>query len=243
MTKIKARHLLFLTLVSAQVLLIAGCVAEPQANDRGVGYRSVEPDEPSSGERGNLHMNEVSFAGSVRDDGTYDPDDVFIELWNRHPRPINISRWHLIIEGDEVATIRLPAITEPIPANGFFVIAAKADGAFGPTADLIIPELKLGKGYLYIELRDNDLRLMENAGSKSERVFAGGYDLVKVRSMERNQVIFANIGSNSRNWHAYSQRETFRPTVAPGFQVHTMASPGTPNSPDYSGFSSGGAVD
>jgi hypothetical protein len=94
-----------------------------------------------------------------------------------------------------------------------------------------------------MELRDNDLRLMENAGSKSERVFAGGYDLVKVRSMERNQVIFANIGSNGRNWHAYSQRQTFTATVAPGFQAHTMASPGTPNSPDYSGFSSGGAVD
>lgn len=81
----------------------------------------------------------------MRDDGTYDPDDVFIELWNRHPRPLNISRWHLIIEGDEVATIRLPTITDPIPANGFFVIAAKRDGAFGPTADLILPELKLGR--------------------------------------------------------------------------------------------------
>lgn len=241
MTRLKT-DVLGWALVVGLAALVAGCTAEPEPNDRGVGYRPVEPGEPSSGERGNMTVNEIHFAGSVRDDGTYDPDDVFIELWNRHPRPINISRWHVIIEGDVVRTLRLPTITDPIPPNGFYVIAAKADGAFGANADLIVPELKLGKGYVLVELRDNDLRLMESAGSLGERVFAGGYDLVKARSMERNQVIFANIGSNGRNWHAYAAPATF-PTVAEGYRTHTMASPGTANSPDYSGFSSGGAVD
>jgi hypothetical protein len=237
--RVTSRHLLAMAIVA----LLAGCIAEPPPNDRSVGYRSVEEGEPSSGERGNMTLNEMNFAGSVKDDGTYDPDDVFIELWNRHPRPINISRWHVIVEGDVIRTLRLPTITDPIPPNGFFVIAAKADGAFGASADLIVPELQLGKGYNYIEIRDNDLRLMENAGSLGERVFAGGYDLVRARSMERNQVIFANIGSNGRNWHAYSMSETYKPTVAEGYQKYTMASPGVANSPDYSGFSSGGSVD
>jgi hypothetical protein len=227
--------------LSALLFATLGC-EEPEPNDRGVGYRPVLPGEPSSGERGNILVNEIHFAGSVRDDGFYDPDDVFIELWNRHPRPINITGWHIIIEGDQIITLRLPVITDPIPANGFFVIAAKPDGAFGASANLIVPELKIGKGYAYIEIRDNDLRLMENSGSKYERLFAGGYDLVKARSMERNQVIFANIGTFNRNWHAYSVREPL-PSVAEGYRRHTLASPGEANSPDYSGFSSGGNLD
>ena len=144
------------------------------------GYESESPDylsgqfgEPTSGERGNMQVTEIGWAGSVSDEGVWDPDDVFVEFQNRHPRPINVSGWRLIIEGDQVRTHRLPTIQDPIQPNDFFVIAAKDDGAF-QNADLIVPELKLGKAYVQVEFRDQNRKLIESAGSTSERLFTGG---------------------------------------------------------------------
>jgi hypothetical protein len=93
-----------------------------------------------------------------------------------------------------------------------------------------------------VELRDHDRRLMEDGGSTTQRVFTGGYDGVTVRSMERVQLIFGNRGSNSRNWHAYSDDTGFD-TIAEGYRQYTLASPGVANSPDYSGNASSGAFE
>lgn len=209
-------------------------------------YRSIDPDDPSastSGERGNLMITEIGWAGSVDNEGNWDPDDVFIEIQNRNPRPINMSNWRLIVEGDHIQTYRIPTLDEPLQPNDFLVIAAKKDGAFGEVADTIIEDLKLGKTYVHIELRDVDRRLNEGAGSNSERVFTGGYDTYATRSMERVQVIFGNRGGDSRNWHAYSQNSVVEGTVAKGWEERTFASPGIANSPDYSGSSSAGGFE
>lgn len=234
--------------VAACVLAWAavGCEEPTPINSelRSPQYRVVDPDDPgpTSSERGNVMITEINFAGSVSDSGEHDPDDVFIELRNMNPRPINISRWHLILEGDFVRTIVLPELTDPIAPNAFFVIAAKDDGAFGEVADVVLPELELGNTYVHIELRDADLRLQEGAGSESQRVFCGGYDTRTVRSMERIQLIFANRGNASRSWHAYSDQVGF-PTISEGWRERTLASPGEANSRDYSGSAAGGGFE
>lgn len=236
------RQLKWIVLISASLSLLAACEA-PQENDRSPEYRSLEPGEPSSGERGNMMITEIFFAGSVSDSGEYDPDDVFVELQNRNPRPMNISGWHLIVEGDYVKTFRLPKIDEPIPPNGFFVIAAKGDGAFSGVGrdypGVVIEGLKIGKQYVKLELKDNDFRKMELAGHDGITVFTGGYDTYASRSMERVQLIFANQGGQSRNWHAYSDVIGFS-TVTEGYRQRTLASPGEANSEDYSGSAAAG---
>ncbi len=223
-------------------LALAGCNEAPEMPETTPQYRSVEEGEPSSGERGSIMITELGWAGSMSNEGVWDPDDVFIELQNRSSRPVNVSNWRLIVEGDFVKTHRIPTVTEPIPPSGFFVIAAKSDGAFGDRADVVIPKLELGKTYVLVELRDNDRRLQESAGSLRQRVFSGGYDTYSTRSMERVQLIFGNQGNISRSWHANGEVQGFE-TVNEAFRERTFATPGVANSADYSGSSWGGNFD
>ncbi len=226
-----------LTIGAALTALSACSNPDPGTGDVTPLYRNVVDGEPSSGERGSMMINEVHWAGSVSDEGVYDADDIFIELMNKHPRPINVSGWRIEVDGDFNAGYRIPAVDYAIPPNGYFVVARKDDGAFAEIADVFIPNLELGKKEVKVELRDNDRRLMEDAGSTVERVFTGGYDGVTARSMERGQLIFGNRGSNSRNWHAYSDETGL---VAEGWREYTLASPGAANSRDYSGNASSG---
>ena len=232
----------------ALLWLAAALACEPYGEvERTPEFRSVEPDEPSSGERGMMMITELHYAGSVTDDGqTYDPDDVFIEVRNHHPRPINLTGWHLILEGDVIRTIRLPTISKPVMPNEFFVFAAKNTGAFKGVgqdyAGIVLPELELGKRYVKVELRDNDLRLIESAGHDGLTVFSGGYDTQTSRSMERVQMLFGNQGGISRSWHAYSDAIGLS-TVSDGYRQRTLASPGEANSEDYSGSAAAGDFD
>lgn len=232
-------------------LLVAtgvGCVdtTDPGTSEEQVLYRWETDNEPTTGERGAMLVNEIGWAGSVSDDGVYDPDDVFIELLNKNPRPVNVSRWNVEIGGDYEYSFRLPEMAEPILPNEFVVIAAKPDGAFGQDADIIVEELRLGKRAVYVGLRDADRRLMDSGGSREEHIFAGSYDLVTTRSMERTQVLFGNRGNQDRAWTANiddvmgtgGDRE-----IAEGWRQHTMASPGAANSADYSGSTTSGGFE
>lgn len=222
--------------------LLAACNGDPGDPEITPLYRGVEDDAASSGERGSMMISEIHYSGSVSDSGVYDADDVFIELWNKHPRPINVSGWRIEVDGDFNASYRIPDVTDAIYPNDYFVIARKPDGAFGDVADAFIENLELGHKLVHVELRDKDRRLMEDGGSTVERVFTGGYDGVSSRSMERVALIFGNRGSNSRNWHAYSD-ETGFDTIKEGFRTYTLASPGVANSPDYSGNASSGGFE
>lgn len=233
--------------VLAAVGAVLGCNAfddDPGTSDEQVLYRWETEGDPSSGERGSIQINEVNWAGSVTDDGVYDPDDVFIELRNEYHRPVNLSGWRVIITGDYEQSFRLPGIDEPLEPNNHFVIAAKDDGAFGEVADVVDRRLKLGKRAVRVELRDADRRLIEPVGSAYDRPFAGGYDTVKVRSMERTQALFDNRGNQDRSWHSNTDdmhdEQDARENIAEGYRENTLASPGAPNSPDYSGATAGG---
>ncbi len=227
--------------------LCFGCNSEPDVPYSAPLYRNVEPGECSSGERGNMMINEVHHSGSVRDDGTYDADDVFIEFWNRHPRPINISNWRINIwrntpgyESDDGYLV--PEVDRAIEPNGYFVLAKKDDGAFAGIADAFLPEMEIGKTYFHIELRDCDGKLMEDAGSREHEPFAGGYDTVTSRSMERAQLIFQNRGGQDINWHFYSL-DRGSAGIAEEYRDNTLASPGLANSPDYSGSAASGGFE
>lgn len=256
---------------------------EKDQRDQQVGYRTGTAADGyrSNGERGNIQISEVNWAGSVRGEaGTtrlervYDPDDDFIELQNKHNRPMYLTGWLITVEtgndsdghveGGSRAkpwkrTYVLPAPEDgrPVEPNQFIVIAGKRDGAFAD-ADYVIEGFSLPDAPFQITLRDLDERLIDGAGDGRKRPFAGGYDLVSVRSMERIQLIFANRGNRESAWHSYALNDAFpglpvdfdgdaaqlhaalRRRVAPEFRAYTLATPGMPNSPDYSGFVSSG---
>lgn len=221
-----------------------GCSALTGCDDPGLPeinplYRNIEDGNPSQGERGNLMLTEVNFAGSVSDDGTYDADDVFLEFQNKNPRPINISGWRIEVDGDYAAAYRVPDHDGVIYPNEYFVVARKEDGAFGEIANVFIEDLELGKKMVDVEVRDIDRVLIEHGGSTVTRVFTGGYDTVSVRSMERISLIFGNRGGNQRNWHAFSEN-VGNDEISDGFREFTLASPGVANSTDYSGNASSG---
>lgn len=256
---------------------LSGSLEKDGRNEQ-VGYRTgtAADDYLSNGERGNFMITEINWAGSVEGapgaGRRYDPDDDFIELQNKHNRPMFITGWLLTVEtGNDTdglieggsrtkphrKTYVIPARADqrPVEPNQFVVIAAKRGGAFAD-ADIFIEDFALPDAPFSITLRDLDERLIDGAGDARKRPFAGSYDLVTARSMERIQLIFANRGNRESAWHSYALNdplpglaadedsaalhEALRVGVAPGYRAFTMATPGMPNSPDYSGFVSSG---
>lgn len=253
---------------------LVGCEPQPDPGiQREVGYRSgtENDDYLSNGERGNVQIYEINWAGSVRgtgDDRVYDPDDIFIELQNKHPRPIHLTGWLLTVEtgadldnldardydARATRTYTLPAreSRQPVQPNEFVVIAKKRDGAF--EADYYIEDLELPRDGFEVALRDLDNRLIDGAGDARKQPFAGAWDRVTARSMERIQLIFNNRGNRDGSWHTYSLNDfddgvrgelhgTLRTRIREDYRTLTFATPGMPNSPDYSGYISSGSFE
>lgn len=228
-------------------LLLVGCNADPGEAFQQVGYRNgLDPETPNSGERGSVKISEILWSGAVRNDGAYDPTDVFIEIRNESMRPVNIGSWLLEVEGTMTRTYRIPPLDWKIGVGEHVFIAAKADGCF-LEPDILMPELELPSygDPFRVTLLDADERLMEPAGDKYMPPFAGGYDLRVSRSMEKAELMFGARGGEPHAWHYYTEAEVDVPNndrVHEACRERTLASPGRPNSPDYSGsFSSGEA--
>ncbi|MCA9563627.1 MAG: hypothetical protein KC561_09065 [Myxococcales bacterium] len=263
------RFMKILALLCGVAAVLGGCATDEPIGRLGqVGYRNgtVEDDYTSNGERGNVTITEINWAGSVR--GTiglsvHDPDDIFIELQNRYSRPVHLTDWQISVQtgtGNPIVdeeiyprsrvTYRIPLREnrEPVQPNEYVVIAAKRDGAF-PNADYYIEDLELPAGRFEITLLDIDDRLMEDGGDIAEEIFAGGYDLMTVRSMERVTLIFSNQGGRESSWHAYSlnfwddEHTDLTQNIAEDYRTLTYASPGMPSSPDYSGNASSGSFE
>ena len=229
-------------------LLAAACPA-PSDEALQVGYRSTLSPGGDNGERGTVKVNEILWSGSIRetDDGVvWDPTDVFIELRNEGLRPLNLSGWRLHIDGVRKEGFRIPDSDLRIEVASELYIAAKTDGCF-PEPDFVIPGLRLPLDDPFeVELVDVDERLIEVAGHRDMPPYAGGYDLVVSRSMEMNNMMFGARGSMPHAWHHYTEAEVPVPNntrIAPECRRFTLASPGLPNSPDYSGQFASGALD
>lgn len=237
------------------IALLAGCNPDPSDQQtQTVGYRDGEDGGPNSGERGNIKISEIGWAGSVREvDGAFrhDPTDIFIEIRNEGDRPMNLSRWQLWVEGTAERTYILPDTEVELDVGEHaFVVAQTRDSASGAqngcfTGETwVIPELELPFGDPFrVTLRDADERLIEPAGDKYMPPFAGGWDLHTVRSMEKIELMFGGRGNEPQSWHYYTDAAVDVPNndlVREDCRTRTLASPGRPNSPDYSGaFSSG----
>ena len=262
---------LLVSILAACLTIACNTPIEPDGRGEQTGYRSgTAADEyRSNGERGNITITEIFWTGSVRDGGDgfeHDPGDVFIELQNKHPRPIYLTGWLLKIEAGHAneglhlrsrryrseQTFVLPERRngQPLYPNEYAIVAAKNTGAF-PNADFVVPEFRLPDGPFEVTLRDVDERLIDHVGDDRKPPFAGSWDGVTSRSMERIQLIFNNRGGRDAAWHSYSlndfdtgDRAAFhqrlRANLAPEYMARTYATPGFPNSPDYSGNTSSG---
>jgi hypothetical protein len=221
---------------------LAACNAAPVASE-GVTYRDgLEPGAPNSGERGSVRISEVLWSGSV-DGDRWDPTDVFVELRNESARPINMSGWRLLLEGVRNVTWVLPQSDREVLVGEHVYVAAKTSGCF-PDPDWVIPEMGFAYGEAFeLTLVDADERLMEPVGALDAPPFSGGYDTKMSRSMERAELMFGAEGTFPHVWHYYTDAEVDQPNqerMRESCRRNTGASPGWPNSPDYSGaFASG----
>jgi hypothetical protein len=232
------RNLAILLAPAGGLLLLAACGQRPDPV-QGVGYRDgVEPGEPNSGERGTVKITEVMWSGSVTNGGDWDDKDVFVELRNESNRPVNVSGWRLVLEGPHTRTWVLPQSDLEIPVDEHVFIAAKTTGCF-PEPDLVVPEMSFTYGDPFqLVLVDADERLIEPIGSETALPYAGGYDGQVSRSMERIELMFGGEGTFPHVWHYYTEAPVDVPNddrVAQTCRERTLASPGRPNSPDYSG--------
>ena len=242
------RHLLHIPLLAVLPLTLLGC-PDPGDVDLQVGYRDGLTTEGMNGERGNVQISEVLWSGSVKEtEGgpVYDPEDIFIELRNTGSRPLNVSGWYLEIRGAERYTVRIPDNDVIMGVSEEIFIAAKTDGCF-PEPDIVMEDLRLPLGDPFsVTLRDIDERLINGAGDYSMPPFAGGYDLVMSRSMEMANIMFGARGNYPHSWHHYTDAEVDVPNqtrMLESCRRLTGASPGLPNSPDYSGSFASGAND
>jgi len=258
------------TLPLLAALLAAGCTVDPSDQlEQQVDYRDGVPDDPggiddgpTSGERGTVKIAEVNWAGTVRDDGTWDRTDVWIELRNESARPVNLSRWFLEIEGSRNLTIRVPDAEAYIDVGQHAVLVAKADGCVADP-DWVAPDLTFpstGDGFS-ITLLDADERLIDGAGQRDMPTFAGGYDGRAAYAMERIHLMFGQNGGSPQVWQYHNRTPCPNGVVdadgqgglscfeaipnndrlKPACRRWTYATPGRPNSPDYSGaYASGG---
>lgn len=228
--------------------LLVGCDnGDPGDPDQKVGYRDgVEEGESNSGERGNVKVSEVMWSGSVTNAGKWDISDIFIELRNEGARPVNISGWRIQLSGAASDEWRIPDGDFDLEVGEHRYIAAKDTGCF-PNPDWIIKDLAIPYGDPFrLTLRDRDERLMEPAGDKEQPPFAGGYDLVVSRSMEKVELMFGGRGTSPHSWHYYTPAEVDVPNndkVAEACRERTLASPGRPNSSDYSGAYASGSFE
>ena len=234
---------------AALILALCGaaCAGDPSAEaDQGVGYRDGSEGGPTSGERGSVKITEVLWSGSVRGENDRDQRDIFIEIRNESARGINISGWRLAIGGPAANTLRIPENDLVLETGEHLIIAATKDRCF-PDADLVMPELRLPDGDPFsIRLMDADERLIEGVGNSEAPPFAGGWDYVNSRSMERVELMFGGEGFFPQSWHFYTPAVVDVPNndrIAPDCVAHTLASPGRPNSPDYSGAYASGSLE
>jgi hypothetical protein len=227
------------------LLALMACNPAPEAPEQGVGYRNPADEGPQSGERGNIAISEILWSGSVDADGNWDPTDVFVELRNEGTFPIDLSQWRLLQEGSITREYRIPdGVTADVGEHVF--LAAKTSGCF-PEPDGVLEGLRFVYGDPFeLTLMDFDERLIEPAGSTEATPFAGGWDGKRSRSMEKVELMFGGEGNLPHAWHYHTKADVEVPNddrMAAGCTASTWASPGRPNSPDYSGAYASGSLE
>ncbi len=225
--------------------LLLACNPDPGEIASGVGYRAGT-DDATSGERGTVQITEIGWAGSS-DGDVFDPTDVFFEVRNVGSLPVNLSGWRVEVDGTTRLDVVIPESDVVIGPGDRRYAAAKTTGCF-PEPDWVLPKLAFPQNHdpIYAKLIDADERLIDNAGARDMPAFAGGYDGVRSRSMERIELMFGGEAGMPQSWHFYTPVPVDVPNndrIAERCRSHTLASPGRANSPDYSGSIAGGSLE
>lgn len=167
--------------------------------------------------RGCAEIREVNWGGSMKNDGTYDADDDFIEIQNLDcNKPIDLTNWRIEISGDVHRIFYVPATpNNTVQPGGYAVIISKASGAFRDqgAADykpIVLPGLYIPERNWSITTRTGENFLMESGINTTEaddatvRNFplSGAFDGYTVRSMERTEDRFEEEGGAISTWHA-----------------------------------------
>ncbi|HRP70602.1 MAG TPA: hypothetical protein PLY93_13820 [Turneriella sp.] len=167
--------------------------------------------------RGCAEIREVNWGGSMKNDGTYDADDDFIEIQNSDcNKPVDLTDWRIELSGDIHKIFYIPAgANNTIAPGGFKVIVGKASGAFRDqgSADyqpIVLPDLAIPERNWAITTRTAENFLMESgintteADDSTSRNFplSGAFDGYTVRSMERTEDTFEEEGGSVSTWHA-----------------------------------------
>jgi hypothetical protein len=159
-----------------------------------------------------MTIRELNWAGSVRNDGFYDPDDDFIEIYNEECGiPVDLTGFQFQMEGSINRTYIIPEspgdknIIEPQELK---TIIAKADGAFQKNPDnnydpIILPQLNLPDKNFSIETFTVEDFLMENKMNNEDGYPLGGaYDGYTSHSMEKTEDKFDEEGGAITSWHS-----------------------------------------
>ena len=158
--------------------------------------------------RGCMIIEEINWVGSLRNDGSYDADDDFLEMRNRTcNKAVDLTGWELIMEGEFNRIYIIPSgPNNIIQPNQLAVLINKRDGAFrenGTYKPIVVPGMIFPHRSFTIETRTAENFLMENAVNNLEgEPLAGGYDGYTIRSMERTEDTFDEEGSRFASWHS-----------------------------------------
>jgi hypothetical protein len=167
--------------------------------------------------RGCAEIREVNWAGSMKNDGTYDQDDDFIEIQNTDcNKPVDLTDWRIELTGDVKRILYVPAgSNNTIQPGKFGVLIAKEGGAFRKQNDpdynpIVLPGLHIPERNWSITTRTGENFLMESGVNTTEaddatsRNFplSGSFDGYTVRSMERTEDQFEEEGGSISTWHA-----------------------------------------
>ena len=167
--------------------------------------------------RGCAEIREVNWAGSMKNDGTYDADDDFIEIQNTDcNKPIDIADWRIELTGDVKRIYYVPKVGNTTVQPGkFAVIIAKAGGAFRDQGNadytpVVLEGLSIPERNWSITTRTAENFLMESGINTTEaddaqsRNFplSGSVDGFTTRSMERTEDQFEEEGGSVSTWHA-----------------------------------------
>ncbi|MBX3720923.1 MAG: lamin tail domain-containing protein [Turneriella sp.] len=172
---------------------------------------------------GDVVINEIMWMGSYDNAGAVnDSNDEFIELYNKTGSTIALGNW--TISGTGISTITLPGAAT-IAANGYYVIARNASGAFPSANYYKSTTLSISNTSFQLELRTPGNTLIDTANSGAP--FAGVNDTTNKikKSMERRTT--GTNGTLVASWYTCTAAGA---NVAAGYNTKTIATPGAVNS-------------
>lgn len=186
------------------------------------------PTRDLSGDRGSpgdVWINEINWAGSVRNDGRRSYTDKFIELKNRTNRRINISGWYIVGTTSKSWRIKMFIFPEGshIEPNGYIVVFRSTNNAFYYTNAVVDNFLYLyhqdSQNYVHLVLKDKYGNVIDIAGDPYSPPFAGQISS-SFASMKR-------LGTDGRlpsSWITTTNNNSF---VRDVYRSRTFATPGT----------------